>query len=647
MRTLGLQILLLASLLQNARPQDDSAQKVTIEANETWQSGVVLIYSTVILIALRLSSTVRHSPLSPLGSILRIYYYGAIALAVGLASTILLLFLSIFDATRNVGRDLMPCASPLLALGGFLALLSQSRAPQMDAQPIAALMGISNWVAFLAALLFNALTIAASAINGAWAATSISLATSLIVIFGPRTPVVSYTVGKGIIEPGGPLLFRVAQFPPDKVITLSLTSSATNVREFTGPGWAKLPTGKELSHEGCLRIGARPVVSAVVVNEENLELPILSERQHDTVQLISGVTGDVVGYFPLSDWMNGPFGEEVFNVRIRMTDFFLEILRRSTWSASSRNSEVHLFPGAYTTYGNILHQLLLPVPPPNHEALGLGIGVIDLSQDMYSQLNDYQNKLIRIDHLTTTLSQPHRNIVRIVLKVICSRLYDVHETGIADLALHVIARVLKTNCRIQHQDANVQELCVIFDGIHEVLFDAEDHMDEPHQRLHALVTDLEQGRVHWIFEDDRGSLETYLSKKSHLILTDERHNHLIKGKAEENLPPHLQVITLSIAQNDTGAKDSGRNAIRLHHTTIPEQEAKAWDTDEHIITESEWNESRRRNTARVWPVNWDSHVPETASVVATVKGIAEICSLQAITSGIAAGSVLLGRLLGA
>lgn len=204
MRTLTIQILLLASLLQKARPQDDPAQKVIIEANETWQSGLVLIYSAVILIALRLSSTIHHSPLSPLRGILRVYYYAAAALAAGLASTLTLVFLSIFDTTRDVARDLMPCASPLLALGGFLVLLPQSRAPQMDAQPIAAVMGISYWVAFLAAVLLNALTIAASTINGAWAATSISLATSLIAIFGPRTLLSitpSETVSSSLVDP--------------------------------------------------------------------------------------------------------------------------------------------------------------------------------------------------------------------------------------------------------------------------------------------------------------------------------------------------------------------------------------------------------------------------------------------------------------
>lgn len=383
-----------------------------------------------------------------------------------------------------------------------------------------------------------------------------------------------------------------------------------------------------------------------MVNEENLEMHLLLEEKHNTVQLISGTTGNVVGYLPLADWLNNPFGDEVASVRIRMTEFFQEILRRSIWSASRADSEVEWFPGAYLTFGSIVHQLLLPVPPPNHAALGLTIGVIDLGQDMYSQLNDYQNKLIRIDRITTGLPQPHCNIIRILLKVICSHLYAVHETSIVDLALHIIARVLNTHCRGQHDDINVQELCVVFDGIHEVLFDAEDHMGEPHRRLHALVTDIEQERVHWIFENEKASLESYLSKKSHAIIADEHNSNVMKDRsAETNLLPHLEAITLSTEQ--TGAEGIRGNTLRLHRTIIPEQDAKTWGNDEHVITESEWNESRRRNMVRVWPVNWDSDMSETASVVATVKGIAEIASLQAITSGIAAGSVLFGRLLGA
>eukprot|EP00171_Calliarthron_tuberculosum_P003487 IDg3487t1 len=63
------------------------------------------------------------------------------------------------------------------------------------------------------------------------------------------------------------------------------------------------------------------------------------------------------------------------------------------------------------------------------------------------------------------------------------------------------------------------------------------------------------------------------------------------------------------------------------------------------LSAEEWNASRMTNTVRMWPYNWDPEEP--ASMIGTVKGLAEMASLQAITSGIAAGSVLFGKLLGA
>lgn len=105
-----------------------------LESYESWETGVVLIYSSAVLILLRLAAVIRHFPLSPLlFHSSRLHYYAIAIAATGLASTLTVLFLSMFPSTREVGRALMLCASPLLILGGVLALLPQTAAPQMDA----------------------------------------------------------------------------------------------------------------------------------------------------------------------------------------------------------------------------------------------------------------------------------------------------------------------------------------------------------------------------------------------------------------------------------------------------------------------------------------------------------------------------------
>lgn len=57
---------------------------------------------------------------------------------------------------------------------------------------------------------------------------------------------------------------------PNDVIALSITSDGTMVREFSGQGWTMLPTVDDLTHTGLLRLGVRPVVGEVVVDEDDL-----------------------------------------------------------------------------------------------------------------------------------------------------------------------------------------------------------------------------------------------------------------------------------------------------------------------------------------------------------------------------------------
>lgn len=59
-----------------------------------------------------------------------------------------------------------------------------------------------------------------------------------------------------------------------------------------------------------------------------------------------------------------------------------------------------------------------------------------------------------------------------------------------------------------------------------------------------------------------------------------------------------------------------------------------------MLSETEWNNWRRRQPVQVWPTNWGNE-KEAGSAVATVKGFAEVSSLQAVSSGISAGTIFL------
>lgn len=97
-------------------------------------------------------------------------------------------------------------------------------------------MGLPPLLTLSVAAACNAASVAASVLNGASASTSITLATTLLAVFGSRTSVVARSVGRGVVEPGGPLLMQVARRrdsgPNTDVITQSVTSDGTMVREF-------------------------------------------------------------------------------------------------------------------------------------------------------------------------------------------------------------------------------------------------------------------------------------------------------------------------------------------------------------------------------------------------------------------------------
>ncbi|CAN8074986.1 unnamed protein product [Agarophyton chilense] len=636
---ISISLLLAAAFPHHANAQEKEPQKVIIESNESWQSGVVLVYSTIILIGLRLSATIRHSPLSPIRNTARIYYYATASLVVGLLSTLILLLLSTFPATRDVAGQLMPCASPLLALGGVLTLMPQVVAPQMDAQPIVSIMGVSRFATFFAAAVLNAMTIAASVLNGAWAATSISLATTLIALFGPRTPVVDNTVANGIVEPGGPVFLRVCQLPPDRVITLSFTPDGKNVREFSGKGWLKLQTDDEFSHDGRVRIGAYPRVRVVVVNEEEMNAPLLDVADFDSVQLISGEDCEkIVGYLPLETWMNSPFGDDVEKIRICMNEFYSMVLGAVVCSACEPGAE-NDFPGASFVYGRMVRRMLSPVSTPDEAALGLPLGTIGLSTSITDQLGAYEKKIERIEHVTATMTQPHCNIMRIVLMVIWSWFHEVHDERVLILTLDAVARLLHGMCRTDDDCyVKVEELCVVFEGMDDIFYEPGVEVYDKNE-LHAVVTDKQSRCVHWISRREKQTLEKYIRTKTHAVICSQsQRNELNRDFNDSQSKAYVEAITVERV---------GEDILRVLNSAVKGEKIRTWSNAERDLTFEEWNESRQRNPQRVWPANWRNDYVEAASVVASVKGMAEIASLQAINSGIAAGSVLFGRLLGA
>lgn len=602
---------------------EDEPQPVLIESDETWQSGIVLIYSTAILIALRLASTIRHSPLSPIyKSVLRLHVYAIAMFLIGTVSSLTILLLSVFESTRETARDLMPCAAPLLGIGGVLVLYPQTQPPQWEGQVLASLMGVPAWLVFITAVLFNGMTVAASVLNGAWAATSISLATTLVAIFGPRTPIVRNTVGNGIVEAGGPLIFKVRQHDDKSVIALSYSRNGKFVREFEATSWLNLQTIEEFRHDGRLRIGAYPRVSKVVVNEEQCDgMNLLNDKNHryeSVVQLISGVTSDTIGYIPLRDWMQSPFGDDVIAVEISMTDFTLEMLGSVVWSSCMSVAEKD-FPGAFEAYGMVFRRLFEPTPRPDFKQLGMKPVGIDLTEQMGVLLEEYDRKILQVERMIQALPQPHKNIMRVVLLSKVSVHYEIHQLLITDYALDAVAGVVSQACKsgIDDSCSGVDELCVIFDGIDDGLLEDDE--------MYAVLTDKRARSVHWIAKDDMDTLGELLSTRGHAIISS----------SEKAVSTTNDVAAITLRKDASGR-------LELSDSRLPSQKCVTLSEE---LSQAQWNESRLGGQSRIWPINYEREEP--AFAVAAVKGMAEVASLQAITSGIAAGSVLFGRLLGA
>lgn len=607
----------------------DKVQSVTIEANESWESGVVLIYCTIVLIALRLSATIRHSPLSPIGKTTRLQCYAVASLFLGVSSSLTLLLLSLFQSTREIARNLMPCATPLLALAGVVGLIPQSRAPQWDTQQMAALVGISNWILIPLSLVFNGMTIAASVLNGAWASTSISIATTLIAIFGPRSPVISNALGNGIIEPGGPLIFTVSQQDEHRIIALSLTDEDKIIRELEGQGWGRLQPFHSLSHDGPLITGAYFEVRRVFVDREELNVSIISEDGPDRVEIICADSLEVIGYIQNRTWIETPFGEYVAAVRICLPNSASMALGNFTISATSNETEMD-FPGAYEIYGFLVERLLSPILFRDYQSLVIPAKEIELAPQISTQLDSYRIALSKIHEVTSSLPQPHCNIIRIILMTKYSRFYDIHGPALLSLVLDSVAQGVCNTCFFSSSYKSIEEMCVVF-GASDKLIRSDPNLEE--DNVIALVTDKNRRKVHWINRteaDDLPELIRGLSSEHGLILFD-----------------FDDLIEVSERAVVMGLSSLNGRKLKLENSAIAKVEARSVPKYGEVLqlTEKEWSESRSKYPQRIWPTGWNRAEP--VSLIGRVKGMAEIATLQAISSGIAAGSVLFGRLLGA
>lgn len=607
-----------------------------IENSQTWQDGVVLVYSTAVLVVLRLAATVRHSPLSPVrrGSrYTRLTFYSLLMLLVGLASTLTIFLLAVFSATRETATDLLPCASPLLAIIGSLALFPQRSPPQWESQALASLMGLPQWLVLLLAILCNAPLVAASVLTDAWATTSITVATSLIAVFGPRTAIVTRTLGNGVMESGRNILARVVQKKDETVVALAFHPGGKVVRELRGASWRELQSDAAFSHDGQIRTGVGSRIAEVEVSPGDADkLPLLAASGGGIpagmryVTLTSGETSDCDGYVALSEFLSSPVGDSVLRIECDFDSATLQVLGSVVYSATMAQVEWE-FPGAADTYLSLCRRLIEMPPVPSNEDLGIPGSQMEIGSEVANQLQTYGRHLGIAFASTGDLPHPFRNALAILFSVRASLYLSVHSSRVLDLISDAVAGGLLTFCA-QENGPTVDELCVFFSGLQDEL------TAESNDALSVLLTDRNSRSVRWYTRSEHGEVEKLLQNGQYAVI-----------KAAQT-PISDEAIAAGTAVAVDLVCESGEAGTRLRKVggIINEETTFKRQGVDVEVSDDDWNVGRVRYPGRVWPVNWEPEEP--LSAVGTLKGVAEVASLQAIASSIAVGTVLFGRLLG-
>jgi len=630
------------------RVADGDPQPVTVIASEGWQDGVVLVYSTAILIGLRLASTVRHSPLSPVagtgGRVDRAAAYAAAMVAVGLASSGTLLGLSLVPATRDTARDLMPVAAPLLAAGGLWALTPQTGPPDWDKQALWALMGGTPVPFFLAAVAANALTVAASVLNGAWASTSISVATTLIALFGPRTPLADRAVGRGLVEPSPRRGFvvKVVGAPGGATLVASFWPRGVALRDVYGDGWRGLHTLTDTPGAAGVRLGIDYRVVCILADADELEgVPMLDAGAtaagtaggEDAVDVYSAEDTDRhLGTLSQAAFLRHAPGEEVHRTRLFLDDFTLSLLGNVTKSAVT--TDVGSFPGAPAYFRRVFLRLLVGgVSIPTAADLGLPRGAdIDVSPSVQGQVRSYQATVAAVEAAAADLDPLARNLVTLLGTLRAAATGYLHAPSTVDLGTDAVAQGLNESyvCRT----AGIALPAVfLFDSLGDAFSDATT------TDLPAVVLD-EDGTT-WV---PRSEFDAALPALRARVACWAGESSVLDGAAPSAPPPALGGVTLAtrllVLTSDGGRLARVGGALPV----LPQVRIVDDALHEEDVSADGWARSRGEATDRQWPVGWEAAEP--LSRVGTVKGLAEVAALQAFASSVAVGSVLLGRLLG-
>lgn len=621
---------------------DTNPLPVIVKASQGWQDGVVLVYSTALLIALRLATTVRHSPLSPAspgGRVDRLAVYAAAAGVVGWASCGAILALSIHPSTRTTARDLMPCAAPLLAAAGLWGLLPQSAPPAWEKQSLWALMGTSPWLIIPVAVAVNSLTVVASVVNGAWASTAISVATTLIALFGPRTPLAARVVGRGLVEPSARgFVAKVLGAPDGGTLVFSWWPGGAMLRDVYGEGWAQLHTLDEPAESVGILLAIRYVAVRVLADPGAVQgMPLMDAPPPvGTVDEDNGVdifsmddTALRLGRMRQADFQRCHPGEEIQRIQVLLDTPLLELLGYVT--KASVTHDVGDFPGSPTYFRRVFVRLMAECAVPTQAQLGLKGSDLHVDTEVLTQVREYQATVRRVEVATAELDPLAQSVLVVLGTCRAALTYGLHTRRTVAVVTDAVAQGLAESHAFRAAGIALP-VGVLFDGLGDAFGGATAAQD-----MAAVILDDQE--VSWVSTPDLAAPQFAAQAQGAAWVASHPRPPRVPALPGGTAPNAL----LTLERPATGAVALKRLGGRL--PVLPTVHVGAGASlDAAQVSADVWARCRVESPARQWPSAWERGEP--LSRVGTVKGLAEVAALQALASAVAVGNVLLGQLLG-